>query len=73
MSNREICVKLLEIVPEYKIDCVLAYIQGLLAYEIPNAETVVALNEAEQMKEHPEQYKSYNSFDEVLKDVLGNA
>ena len=73
MSNRELCVKLLDSVPEYKLDCVLAYIQGLIAYETPNTETIVALNEAEDMKAHPEQYKRYASFDELLGEVLGNA
>lgn len=67
------CVKLLDSVPEYKIDSVLAYIQGLIAYETPNDETIAALNEAEDMKAHPEQYKRYSSFDELLGEVLGNA
>ena len=33
MSNRELCVKLLDNVPEYKIVYVLAYIQGMTADE----------------------------------------
>ena len=33
MSNRELCVKLLENVPDYKIGYVLAYIQGITADE----------------------------------------
>jgi len=33
MSNRELCVKLLESVPDYKIGYVLAYIQGITADE----------------------------------------
>ena len=73
MSNREMCVKLLDSVPEYKLDCVLAYIQGLLACETPNAETIAALDEAERMKSHPEQYKRYDSFDELLDEVLCDA
>ncbi len=31
MSEREMCIKLLDSVPEYKIGYVLAYIQGLTA------------------------------------------
>lgn len=31
MSNRELCIKLLESVPDYKVGYVLAYIQGLTA------------------------------------------
>lgn len=33
MSNRELCLKLLDNVPEYKIGYVLAYIQGITADE----------------------------------------
>ena len=33
MSKRELCVKLLDNVPEYKIGYVLAYIQGITADE----------------------------------------
>lgn len=33
MSNRELCIKLLDNVPDYKIGYVLAYIQGLTADE----------------------------------------
>lgn len=33
MSDRELCVKLLDNVPEYKIGYVLAYIQGITADE----------------------------------------
>lgn len=37
--------------------------------EIPNADTVAALKEAEEIKKHPEQYKRYSSFSEILKEV----
>ena len=33
MSNRELCVQLLDAVPDYKIGYVLAYLQGLTADE----------------------------------------
>lgn len=33
MSNREMCVELLDAVPEYKMGYVLAYLQGLTADE----------------------------------------
>lgn len=38
--------------------------------EFPNAETIAAMQEVERMKAHPEDYKSYSSFGDVLKDVL---
>ena len=41
--------------------------------QTPNAETKAALDEYEEMKKHPDRYKRYESFDEVLDEVLGNA
>ena len=35
----------------------------------PNAETRAALAEYADMKKHPENYKRYNSFDELLAEV----
>ena len=37
--------------------------------EIPNKETMAAFNEVEEMKKHPENVKSYNSFAELLEEV----
>lgn len=34
-----------------------------------NAETWAALAEYEEMKSHPEKYKRYQSFSDVLKDI----
>lgn len=38
--------------------------------DIPNAETLAALQEYEAMKAHPEQYQSYANFREAMEDVL---
>ena len=40
---------------------------------MPNAETRAALSEYAAMREHPEQYKRYASFREVLDEVLEDA
>lgn len=37
--------------------------------EVPNADTVAAMKEAEEMVKNPEKYKRYASFAELLKDV----
>lgn len=37
--------------------------------EVPNAQTLAALREYEEMKAHPERYPRYNSFKEALEDV----
>ena len=36
----------------------------------PNLVTRKALDEYELMEKHPENYKRYNSFDEVLKEII---
>ncbi|MBR1497272.1 MAG: hypothetical protein IJ617_06580 [Oscillospiraceae bacterium] len=38
--------------------------------EIPNAETIEALKEGEEMIRHPEKYKRYANFDELIEDIL---
>ena len=46
-------------------------VQGLpftVTRDVPNAETIAAINEYEQMKKHPEQYKRYSSFQSAMKD-----
>lgn len=37
--------------------------------EVPNMETLKAFAEIEIMKEHPEYYKRYSNFQELLKEV----
>ncbi|WP_308509819.1 type II toxin-antitoxin system RelB/DinJ family antitoxin [uncultured Varibaculum sp.] len=41
-----------------------------ISRDIPNAQTVAALQEYEEMKAHPEKYPRYSSFEEALKDVF---
>ncbi len=36
---------------------------------IPNAETLKAIEEVEEMKKNPHLYKSYNSFSEILDEI----
>ena len=52
MSNRERAMQLLEAVPDYKIEYVIAYLPGVTAGDeilekIPNEETVEAMQELE--------------------------
>ena len=41
--------------------------------EVPNADTIAAMREVEEMKKHPELYKKYSSFSELLKEVESDA
>ena len=44
-----------------------------LSIEKPNVETRAAMDEYEEILEHPEKYKRYASFDEAMKEVLDDA
>ncbi len=39
------------------------------AHENPNAETAAAMNEYYTMKEHPEQYNQYTSFEDAIREL----
>ena len=41
--------------------------------EQPNAETLAALDEYNEMKQHPENYKRYSTFREAMNEVLSDA
>ena len=41
------------------------------ADEIPNEETIAAMEEWSEMMTNPKKYKRYKSFADVMKDVLG--
>ena len=41
--------------------------------EVPNADTIAAMNVYYEMKAHPEQYKRYSSFKEAMNEVLTDA
>lgn len=41
--------------------------------EVPNADTIAAMKEAEEMAKNPSAYKHYNSFSDVIKEVCQDA
>ena len=41
-----------------------------ISRDIPNAQTLAALQEYEEMKAHPEKNQRYTSFEEAMKDVF---
>lgn len=51
-------------------------VQGIpfaVTRDVPNRETMEALQEYEEMKAHPEAYKRYSSFKELLNEVREDA
>ena len=39
--------------------------------EVPNAVTLAAMREIEDMRKHPEAYKGYSDVDKMMGDILG--
>lgn len=48
------------------------YMQQVIAHEVPNDDTLEALKEVKMIKANPENYKSYNSFEEILAELDNN-
>ena len=61
MSNRDLCVKLLDSVPDYKIGYVVAFLQGLTADE--EADEAFCLNLWERYQNDPDKDESFSLED----------
>lgn len=44
-----------------------------ISRDVPNQDTLYALEEYNKFKQHPEEYKKYSSFKELLHEVSDNA
>ena len=49
---------------------IVRYMQSVIKYETPNAETIAAIQEVEEMKKNPSLYKGYTDVDEMMRDLL---
>ena len=49
---------------------IVQYMQSVIKYETPNAETIAAFQEVEEMKKNPSLYKGYTDVDEMMRDLL---
>ena len=47
---------------------IIRYMKDVIQYECPNAETIAAIEEVQELKKNPDK-KTYGSFDELLKDL----
>lgn len=46
------------------------YMKSVIAHETPNAETIEAINEVQKMKSDFSIGKTYDTVDEMMKDIL---
>lgn len=44
------------------------YMESVIQYDTPNADTILAIQEVEALKKNPNK-KIYHSFDEILKEL----
>ena len=49
---------------------IVRYMQNVVQYEIPNAETILAIEEVQKMKSDPTIGKTYNNVEEMMRDLL---
>lgn len=71
MSDRERAIQLLDAVPDYKIQYVIAYLQGVIVGEkIPNEETLEAFDEIDEMKKDGKGQHYNGSTKEFLNKLL---
>jgi DNA-damage-inducible protein J len=42
----------------------------ILSRNVPNAETIAAIDEVEKMKQNPQAYKGYDNVDEMMTELL---
>lgn len=71
MSERERAQQLLDSVPDYKIQYVIAYLQGVTAgEEMPNDETLEAFAEIDEMKRTGSGEHFSGSTEDLFKMIL---
>lgn len=72
MSSKVKAIQLLDRVPEYKIDHIVAYIEGVIAgsTEIPNQETMEAFDEGDKMLENGSGHR-YSDTKDLFADLEG--
>lgn len=68
MSTREIAYNIIDGMSDEQISAFVALFKK--SAEIPNSETLEAMREVEDMKLHPENYKSYDDVDVMFKELL---
>ncbi|MDO4618256.1 MAG: type II toxin-antitoxin system RelB/DinJ family antitoxin [Clostridia bacterium] len=44
-----------------------------ISREVPNSDTITALKEFEEFKKHPDKYKRYSAFSEIIDEVEHDA
>lgn len=71
MSTREIAYNIIDCMSEEQLSAFVALFGNAADVpDVPNEETLEAMREVEDMKLHPENYKSYDDVDVMFKELL---
>lgn len=75
MSDREKAIQILNEIPDYKIGYIVSYLQGYLhgvtdSEEIPNAETLEAIREGDEMLENGTGQRFEGSTEDFFNMIL---
>lgn len=68
MSNKELAYSIIDGMSEKQLEAFIGFVKGFA--DIPNSDTLEAIREVEDMKRHPENYKSYTDVDAMFKELL---
>ncbi len=51
---------------------IVRYMKNVIELKTPNSETILAIQEVQEMKKNPDAYKSYETVDELFEDILSD-
>ncbi|PID83051.1 MAG: hypothetical protein CSB15_00255 [Clostridiales bacterium] len=51
---------------------IVRYMKNVIDLKMPNSETILAIQEVQEMKKNPDAYKSYDTVDELFEDILSD-
>ena len=71
MSTRDKLFTMLDTLEDSQLEGLYQFLKNFIPIsETPNEETLEAIKEVEEMRRHPENYRSYDSFEEMVSDIL---
>lgn len=70
MSNREQVLQIVNAMPDYKIDGLLGFLRAFLSDDIPNAATIAALQEGDEMLRTGAGQGWTGSTEELFRQIL---
>lgn len=73
MSTREYAIDLINSLSDEQVEGLIMLLKGYSPKEsIPNADTIEAFAEFDEMKSDPQKYKRYSSFKEIINEVASD-